>query len=167
MSKVIDAYTALKFDEGEKLTIYPDIYNYWTAGVGHLLTKINDKALAITILDNLVGRSTKGVITQQESEDIFQSDLEKIEKQILQSSILSPIYNKLDSVRKAGVVNMCFQMGVVGTEAFKNSLTLVSNKQYTQASVNLKKSKWYSQTGNRASRVIDTLVTGTFDSYNS
>lgn len=167
MPKVIDTYTALKFDEGEKLTIYPDIYNYWTVGVGHLLTKINDKALAITILDSLVGRSTKGVLTQQESEAIFQQDLDKFQKQVLQSPVLAPIFNKLDVVRQAGLLNMCFQIGVAGVESFKNSLTLIANKEYAQASVNLKKSRWYSQTTNRASRVIDTLVTGTFDSYNS
>ena len=166
MTKVDDLYSALVVDEGEVLHIYPDQYNYQTVGIGHLLTKENNRLAAISILNKIVGRNTNGYITKDESRSIFMTDLAKFQKQVLQSSVLAPIFNKLDVVRQAGLLNMCFQMGTAGAESFHNSLTLVANKQYTQASTNLKQSKWYSQTENRASRVIDTLVTGTFGSYN-
>ena len=167
MSEVNDIYTALVVDEGEVLHIYPDPYNYQTIGIGHLLTKENNRLAAISILNKLVGRSTNGYITKNESQQIFMGDVAKFKKQVLQSSVLYPIFDTLDEVRQAGLLNMCFQMGVADVESFHNSLTLVANGSYTQAETNLLKSRWASQTSNRAKRVISTLVTGTFDSYNS
>ena len=167
MAKVTDLYSALVVDEGEVLHIYPDQYNYQTVGIGHLLTKENNRLAAISILNKIVGRSTNGYITKSESQQIFMGDVAKFKKQVLQSSVLYPIFNKLDEVGQAGLLNMCFQMGVSGVESFHNSLTLIASGSYTQAETNLMKSRWASQTPNRAKRVINTLVTGTFDSYNS
>lgn len=166
MTKVVDVFDMLRFDEGLKLTVYPDTEGYWTVGIGHLLTKLKDKAEAIRILDNLVGRKTNGVITEAEARKIFESDVKKAIQQIHSSTILSPIYDKVSPNRKIAIINMVFQMGLKGAESFKNSLTLVSNSYYTQASINLRKSKWYRQTPNRAERVIQVLKTGTLDAYN-
>ena len=57
MSKVTDLYSALVVDEGEVLHIYPDQYNYQTVGIGHLLTKENNRLAAISILNKIVGRT--------------------------------------------------------------------------------------------------------------
>lgn len=166
MAKVVDEFDMLRFDEGLKLTVYKDTEGFWTVGIGHLLTKINDKAKAIAILDSLVGRKTNGVITEAEARAIFAKDVKKATDQIKGSKILSVIYDKLSPIRKMALINMVFQLGLTGTEGFKNSLTLVSNSYYTQASTNMRKSKWYSQTPNRAERVIKVLQTGTLDAYN-
>lgn len=165
-AKVVDLASALRVDEGEKLTIYQDTLGYWTVGIGHLLTKQASKTAAISVLDKLVGRSTKGTITKAESEAIFKQDKDKLESQVLANTTLKPIYISLSSIRKQAVLNMVFQMGLASTASFKNSLTLIANGSYSVAKANLLKSKWASQTPNRAARVIDTLVTGTFDSYN-
>ncbi|BDU12074.1 hypothetical protein [Escherichia phage phiWec190] len=164
--KVVDEFDMLAVDEGLKLTVYPDTLGYWTVGIGHLLTKKKDKAEAIRILDALVGRKTNGVITEKEARAIFADDVEKAKKQIKNSSILAPIYDKVSETRKLAIINMVFQLGLTGTEGFKNSLTLISNSYYTQAGKNMRASKWYSQTPNRAERVIKVLTSGTLDSYN-
>lgn len=166
MARVVDEFDMLRLDEGLKLTIYKDTLGYWTIGIGHLLTKVKDKAVAIAELDKLVGRKTNGVITEAEARTIFKKDVEKATKQIKQSKILSPIYDKVSPIRKMAIINMVFQMGIAGAESFKNSLTLVSNSYYTQAGINLRKSKWYKQTPNRAERVIKVLTSGTLDAYN-
>ena len=164
--KVTDLASALTVDEGEKLTIYKDTLGYWTVGKGHLLTKVPSKTTAIAILGKLVGRSTNGTITKAESDSIFEKDRSSLETQVLANKVLKPIYISLSTVRKQAVLNMVFQMGLSSVASFQNSLTLVANGQYVKAKSNLLKSKWASQTPERAKRVIDTLVTGTFDSYN-
>lgn len=166
MAKVVDEFDMLRVDEGLKLTVYPDTLGYWTVGIGHLLTKIKDKAKAIQILDTLVGRKTNGVITEKEARQIFANDVAAVKKQIKNSSILAPIYDKVSDTRKLAIINMVFQLGLAGAEGFKNSLTLISNAQYTQAGKNMRASKWYSQTPNRAERVIKVLTSGTLDAYN-
>ena len=166
MAKVVDIFDMLAFDEGLKLTIYKDTRGYWTVGIGHLLTKVNDKAKAISILDTLVGRKTNGVITEKEARAIFKADVEDAIRQIHASTILSPIYDKVSETRKLAIINMVFQLGIKGAEGFKNSLTLVSNSYYTQAATNMCKSRWYSQTPNRAERVIKVFQSGTLDAYN-
>lgn len=166
MAKVVDEFDMLRLDEGLKLTVYKDSLGYWTIGIGHLLTKINDKAKAIAELDKLVGRKTNGVITEAEARAIFANDVKKATDDIKKSKILSVIYDKVSPIRKMAIINMVFQLGLAGTESFRNSLTLVSNSYYTQASTNMRKSRWYSQTPNRAERVIKVLQTGTLDAYN-
>ena len=166
MAKVVDEFDMLRVDEGLKLTVYQDHLGYWTVGIGHLLTKIKDKAKAIQILDNLLGRKTNGVITEKEARQIFADDVAKVKRDIKNSTILSPIYDKVSDTRKLGIINMVFQFGLKGAEGFQNSLTLISNAYYTQAGKNMRKSRWYSQTPNRAERVIKVLTSGTLDAYN-
>lgn len=166
MAKVVDEFDMLRVDEGLKLTIYKDTKGYWTVGIGHLLTKKDDKAEAIRILDALVGRKTGGAITEAEARKIFSADVDTAYRQIKASKILSPIYNKVSDTRRMGIVNMVFQLGIGGAEGFQNSLTLISNSQYTQAGKNMRASRWYSQTPNRAERVIKVLTSGTLDAYN-
>lgn len=166
MSKVVDEFDMLAYDEGLKLSIYKDTEGYWTVGIGHLLTKNPSREVAIAALDNLVGRSTGGKITEAEARKIFRLDVDKAVKGIQKSSILAPIYNDVNDARKKAIINMVFQMGQAGAESFKNSLTLVRNHYYTKAAANMRQSKWYRQTPNRAERVIMVLKTGTLDSYN-
>lgn len=141
MAKVVDEFDMLRVDEGLKLTVYQDHLGYWTVGIGHLLTKIKDKAKAIQILDNLLGRKTNGVITEKEARQIFADDVAKVKRDIKNSAILSPIYDKVSDTRKLGIINMVFQLGLKGAEGFKNSLTLISNAYYTQAGKNMRKSR--------------------------
>ncbi|MCX7557764.1 glycoside hydrolase family protein, partial [Xanthomonadaceae bacterium JHOS43] len=114
MAKVVDEFDMLRVDEGLKLTVYQDHLGYWTVGIGHLLTKIKDKAKAIQILDNLLGRKTNGVITEKEARQIFADDVAKVKRDIKNSTILSPIYDKVSDTRKLGIINMVFQLGLKG-----------------------------------------------------
>jgi len=166
MAAVTDLYSMVAFDEGSKTTVYKDTEGYWTVGVGHLLSKKPSMDNAIAILDSQVKRSTKGSLTTAEVQTLFQQDLDKVLASVKVNEILYPIYLSLDSVRRLGLLNMVFQMGADGVASFKNSLTLIRNKSYTQAGINLRKSKWYSQTPNRAERVIKVLTSGTLDAYN-
>lgn len=161
----MDIFGMLRIDEGYDNKVYKDSEGYWTIGIGHLLTKDPSKTLAISALDKLVGRSTGGVITQAEAEAIFAKDVEKATQGILGNAVLKPVYDVLDSVRKAALINMVFQMGVNGVAGFPASMRLLKAGKWNEAAKELANSRWYRQTPNRAKRVIETMRTGTWAAY--
>ncbi|UYM28777.1 lysozyme R [Serratia phage vB_SspM_LC53] len=161
----MDIFGMLRIDEGYDSKIYKDTEGYWTIGIGHLLTKNASLDVAKSELDKLVGRKCNGVITQAEAEAIFAKDVEKATHGIQGNSVLKPVYDSLDGVRRAALINMVFQMGVAGVAGFTNSMRLLKEKRWDEAAVNLAKSRWYNQTTNRAKRVISTFKTGTWGAY--
>lgn len=158
-------FEMLRLDEGLKLDVYKDTEGYWTVGIGHLLTKNPSKDVAIQELDKLVERKTLGKITNEEAQKIFLEDVKKVDQGIQSNSTLKPVFDSLDPVRQDALRNMVFQMGVAGVATFKNSLRLIQSKQWDQAAINLKQSKWFKQTPNRAGRVIEVMRTGTYKGY--
>lgn len=162
---VSNIFEMLRYDEGLRLDIYKDTEGFWTIGIGHLLTKNPSIAVAQKELDKLIGRATMGRITNKEAEELFSLDVLKVEKGINSNGTLKVVYDSLDPVRKDALKNMVFQMGVAGVAGFTNSLKYLQAKQWEQAASNLKQSRWFKQTPNRAGRVIETFRTGTYNAY--
>ena len=160
----MDIFTMLKTDEGIDLQLYKDTLGYYTIGIGHLVTKVNSFSTAVLTLNNVLGRSTNGVITSEEAATLFQSDVQKA-KDSLSEVGLGGLLNSLDPIRQAALINMSFQLGARGVANFKNSMALLASGNWEQAAVNLKQSNWFRQTTNRATRVIETFLTGTWDAY--
>lgn len=161
----MNIFSMLRTDEGLKLGLYKDTEGFWTIGIGHLVTKNLSFEVAKAELDKLVGRPASGNITMAEAESIFNKDVSKAISGIQSNSVLSPVFNGLDDIRQAALINMVFQMGVAGVAGFSNSLKLIQAKSWDEAATNLAKSRWYTQTTNRAKRVISTMRTGTWSAY--
>nr|3UON_A Chain A, Human M2 muscarinic acetylcholine, receptor T4 lysozyme fusion protein [synthetic construct] len=161
----INIFEMLRIDEGLRLKIYKDTEGYYTIGIGHLLTKSPSLNAAKSELDKAIGRNTNGVITKDEAEKLFNQDVDAAVRGILRNAKLKPVYDSLDAVRRAALINMVFQMGETGVAGFTNSLRMLQQKRWDEAAVNLAKSRWYNQTPNRAKRVITTFRTGTWDAY--
>lgn len=132
----------LKRDEGMILHAYQDNMpeKYWTIGIGRLI-------------DQRKG----GGITVEEAEFLLQNDIKKVAMQL--SDKLPWFLSLPDNVQRA-LCNMCFQMGINSLLGFKTTLLHVANGNYKQAALNAKKSLWYKQTPERASRVIALLEKG-------
>nr|5WF5_A Chain A, Human A2a adenosine receptor T4L chimera [synthetic construct] len=163
----LNIFEMLRIDEGLRLKIYKDTEGYYTIGIGHLLTKSPSLNAAKSELDKAIGRNTNGVITKDEAEKLFNQDVDAAVRGILRNAKLKPVYDSLDAVRRAALINMVFQMGETGVAGFTNSLRMLQQKRWDEAAVNLAKSRWYNQTPNRAKRVITTFRTGTWDAYRS
>ena len=161
----MDIFGMLRIDEGYDSKIYKDTEGFWTIGIGHLLTRDPSLDVAKRELDKLVGRPCNGQITKAEAEAIFAKDVDKATRGILGNAVLKPVYDVLDEVRRAALINMVFQMGVAGVAGFTNSMALLKAKNWEKAAVNLAQSKWYRQTPNRAKRVIETVRVGTWKAY--
>jgi lysozyme len=69
-------------------------------------------------------------------------------------------YDKLDDIRKCVLIDLAFNMGVHGVEAFNTTLNLISQGFYKSAADQLRKSKWYSQVTRRAEPLCLELETG-------
>lgn len=162
----MDIFGMLRIDEGCKLELYKDTEGYWTIGIGQLITKNPSKDVARDELDKLMGRVCAGRITQREAEELFSRSVEKARSGIQNNATLKPVYDGLDEIRRAALINMVFQMGVAGVAGFPKGMRLLKEKQWDKAAVELANSRWHNtQTPNRARRVIATFKTGTWKAY--
>lgn len=161
----MNIFDMLRYDEGLELKVYKDTRGFWTVGIGHLLTKNPSKEVAISKLDEVLGRKTSGVITMQEAQDLFELDVNDAIDGIEKNSVLSDVYAALDIERQKALINMVFQMGVTGVAGFKNSMRMLKEHRWPEAAVNLAQSNWYKQTPNRAKRVISVFEKGNLNAY--
>lgn len=105
-----------------------------------------------------IGRNLDDVgISADEANILFENDLTKCKKQ-LSSSL--PFFNSLDEVRQAVLIDMCFNMGLAGLLAFKNTLALIKDGNYTQAANEMLDSKWAAQVKGRATQLSEMMSTG-------
>lgn len=130
----------LRRDEGVEKSAYQDSLGYWTIGVGRLI----DKRKGGRLRDN-------------EIDFLLSNDIDEVEE-ALEARI--SFYKSLDEARRGVLLNMAFNLGIDGLLAFKNTLRLVGEGKYKEASVEMLKSKWATQVGNRAVRLSKQMATG-------
>lgn len=140
----------LRKDEGLINHAYQDHLGYWTIGVGRLIDKRKG-----------------GGITDDEAYYLLNNDIERIYTQL---RLALPWMVKLTEARQRALCNMAFQMGVgdaktgSGLLGFKNSLASLEaalvTREYDRAADNFLKSKWATQTPERAKRVTDLIRKG-------
>lgn len=155
----------LRYDEGEKLTMYKDTEGYFTIGVGHLITKNPSRDYALKELDKAVGHPCYGYITAKESDQLLNTDVNSTLRQLSKTE-LHQVYIRIDTVRRSALINMCFQLGVSGVCQFKKFLGYMAVGDYQNAADEALDSRWARQTPNRAKRVTDVIRYGDFRSYN-
>lgn len=119
----------------------------WTYGYG---TRAPHKDALITKAEALIELGKHVDIAIKGFYEIFRNDLDKF-----------------NEVRAEAFVNMIFNMGAgnskAGLRSFKKTLSLIQDYaevDWNAVSVELSKSKWYSQVGNRAKRICQQIKTG-------
>lgn len=70
------------------------------------------------------------------------------------------IYQKQSDVRKAVLLDMCFNIGYTGLMKFKKMWFALGNKDYAVAAAEMIDSKWYRQVGVRGIRNAKIMRTG-------
>lgn len=130
----------IKQDEGCVLHAYRDSLGYLTIGYGRMIDK-----------------KKNGGISQSEADQLLQND---IDGKLAQLRDHIPWFDKLDDARKGVLLNMAFQLGVAGLLNFKNTLAEINAGNYDKAANNMLRSKWASQTPNRAKRMAEQMRTG-------
>ena len=139
---MIEQLTAqLRRDEGIKETAYQDHLGFWTIGVGRLIDS----------------RKPGAGLRQDEIDYLLRNDIND-RVQALTKAL--PWFDRLDEARRGVLINMAFQLGTAGLLGFKSTLALVVDGKYAEASEQMLKSKWATQTPARAKWLAEQMKTG-------
>jgi lysozyme len=68
------------------------------------------------------------------------------------------IYQKQSDIRKAVLLDMCFNIGYSGLMKFKKMWIALGERDYAEASRQAKDSAWYVQVGNRGKRNVEIIA---------
>ena len=129
--------TQLRIDEGERLSIYLDIVGKVSVGNGRNLTDCG--------------------ISDDERALMLSNDINKAVKLANQF----PWFPSLDDVRQEVIVNMCFNMGN-RILTFTMMLQAMEQRDYSNAAIQMRNSKWFAQVKARGERLANAMETGSF-----
>jgi lysozyme len=133
--------------EGKKLSAYIDSVGILTIGIGHNvianpvpgITKVGDK------------------ITEEQCYELFNKDISIAIKEIQRALEWIP---QLTPARQAVLYDMCFNLGLKGLLGFKNTLRMVEEGKYKEASEGMLVSLWAKQVGRRAKYLSKQMKLG-------
>ena len=139
----------LEFEEGRRLKAYTCTAGHKTIGIGHNLD----------VKPAFNGQRIPDIISDQVCDLIFDRDLNDT---ITQLNFVWLANTKLDPARRDAVINMCFQLGINGVMKFKLMLNALERSDWVAAKAHALNSSWAKQTPERAERVAEQLLTGTY-----
>ena len=123
----------LIIDEGQVNEIYNDHLGYPTFGIGHLVIE-GDPELGLPIGTAITEKRVK-------------EDCEKLYKD----------YDELPEEAQQIIANMMFNMGLTRLSKFKKMKAAVDDRDWKEAGVQGRDSRWYKQVTNRAERLMQRL----------
>jgi len=139
----------LKFEEGERLHRYLDIYGNPSIGVGHNL-KTSPCLNGVKIGDT---------ITQSQCDILLSMDAKLTEDQVAGRWAG---FRGLDQPRKDACLNMAFNLGVDGFMEFKNMRAALTAKDWQKAAAEIKSSRAHAELPHRYDRIISQILTGQY-----
>ena len=98
--------------------------------------------------------ASDGSVSKEVAEKWALKELNECEYKLSQNII----YQKQSDVRKAVLLDMCFNIGYGGLMKFKKMWFALGNKDYPEASRQAKDSAWYVQVGNRGKRNVEIIA---------
>lgn len=73
------------------------------------------------------------------------------------STFGSPLFSRASAPRQHALVSLIFQLGIGGVAKFKKTIELVKKEKWAEAASEAKNSLWFTQTPQRAKRVLAML----------
>jgi len=151
MSQIIPI---LNFEEGYIETPYLDTLGFPTVAGG---IRIGPKGAPISCYTFRVPRKVG---------DVWKQVI--VDEKVIDMNSRPAIYAALKQCNPARadvLYSMAYQMGVDGLAAFKNTLVMISNGNFTGAAEGMLNSLWAKQTPGRARRHAEVMRTGSYDIY--
>ena len=133
----------IKNHEGLKLKPYECTAGRWTIGYGHNLDAHKE--------------TPPLSITQAQAEQYLDQDISTADCDCV---MRLPYFTYLDEVRKAVLIDMCFNLGINGLLGFKKTNAAIMAKDYYTAAAEMLDSKWATQVGIRARRLSRMMIYG-------
>ena len=122
-------------------------------GLAHQPYRCSAGALTIGYGHNLDARG----ISKEVAELLLKQDLEIAEKQVKNNFVWWP---KLDDARLGVLIEMCYNLGILGLCGFKKMLAAVEMGDYKRAAKEMLDSKWAFQVKGRAVELAKIMETG-------
>lgn len=132
----------IKKNEGKRNKPYKDSLGFLTLGYGHLVLPEDNIDPNKTYSDDFINK-------------LFDKDYEKHKKQAKEF----PCFDKLDSVRQAVIIDMCFNMGKWFL-SWQNTTKMICNSDWENAANSIINSKYAKQVKGRAVRNAEMIRTG-------
>lgn len=142
---ITDIFSQLTRDEGVRLVKYLDSRGFWSIGIGH---NLDANPLPDYDLSNF---------TLADAQAVLRADGARIWSKLYSAL---PWLGTLDTPRQGVFQNMSFNMGAGGVEQFHHSLADTQAGNYSQAAADMKASAWYTQVGDRATRLCTQMESG-------
>ncbi len=139
-----DLPTRIKRHEGCVLKPYRDSLGFYTVGIGHRLTAYEMAAY-------------KGGITKEEAEEIFQEDLAAAKAAVARAL---PWSRSMPPSIQDVLVEMCFQLGIMGLLKFRRFLDALRRSDLRQAVLEMLDSQWHRQTPGRCEELAALVMNG-------
>lgn len=95
-----------------------------------------------------------GSVSKEVAEKWALKELQECEEKLMSNII----YQKQTEVRKAVLLDMCFNIGYSGLMKFKKMWFALGDRDYTTASREMKDSSWYIQVGTRGKRNVTIMA---------
>ena len=95
-----------------------------------------------------------GSVSKEVAEKWALKELNECEYKLSQNII----YQKQTEVRKAVLLDMCFNIGYTGLMKFKKMWIALGERDYLSASREMKDSSWYVQVGTRGKRNVEIMA---------
>jgi len=86
--------------------------------------------------------------------------LHQAEEAMFQATRDFPWFKGLSEVRQAVIINMIYNLGLVGFKKFKRTIAFIEEEDYIWASTEMLDSKWATQVGSRAADLSYMMATG-------
>ena len=134
----------IKHDEGCVYEIYRDHLGLPTFGIGHLITEWDKE------YEQPIGTP----VSEERVNNCFKVD---IEGTISECRKLFNNFDELPEEVQHIVANMMFNLGRPRFSKFIKFKAALDNKDWNEAAIQMKDSKWYKQVTNRAERLIERM----------
>lgn len=141
-------------DEGFESHVYKCPRGFDTIGKGY-----NLEANPLKLTDFEIKDFYKNGISEKTADYLLIRYIDEIER-TLQLKVEG--FAQLNEARRGILINMAYQMGIDGLLKFKNMLIALKHDEYELAAKEMKNSRWYTQTPNRAKRLIERMKTGEY-----
>ena len=134
-----DARKMIMKDEGWNPKPYKCTEGVWTIGFGTNISRI----------------------TREEGEALLDLRLNKIINFDLLS--FAEELGNLNNARKIVLINMIYQLGLLGVKKFTRMRQAIKEKNFKMASIEMLDSRWHKQTPHRCRRLAKIMETGTIN----
>lgn len=144
------AELVIKAEEGLRLKPYYCSENVPTIGYGRVVGTKGSPLPNITT-------------TKEEATKFLRERIQSIIPQL--SKKFPKAWGNCNEAQKAILISMTYQLGLNGVSAFTKMWKALDNSDWLTATKEMKDSRWYRQTPNRANRHITQMLTGNMNIY--